>query len=154
MKKTIVTLMVMLSFGLVTQSKPANAGIIFTSLGVICAIGGAGGCGVATLPGIAMWVIGANVKGMKEGAAKALVILDGSSQLSSTQMQERLREAYPFIDNTLALQNLARVVQNKIDQQGKQDSYLVTLTQEELNLALASADLTEKEMVILAEDFR
>ena len=147
-----------LSFGLsVIRPEIAQAGIVITCVGSMTTeegISSAGeivlGAGVFVL-GMALirWDAHTAINGLK------ILVLETDSSLNQLGLENSFNNLYPFINNSAAITNLARIVkQSAPDKIEKGQTYSVAISPGETRNALEGVDLTPEQIQKVVNDLK
>lgn len=163
MKKLMMGFL-MMSFLIGVPVKKAEAG---WAMGVVGTLGGsqvdadnllgwgALALGGFTAIGTGIWVIRATHNGWGTAAGVVMIVLDTDSSLSQNVLENALTNAYPFLDNQMVIENLAKTIKAKAPREIKPDQkYLVSLTEAETLSNLNGADLTQEQIDLIVNDLK
>lgn len=157
MKKLFLTSIMAISL-LITPTKKAEAGFLVITMSpfpssheaedlmVMGALASFVGGAVLAITKPTFWGI--------TGAA-LLIILDADGKLKEEKIKRDLSTIYPFIDNDLAIGNLAKVVKSKIPEELRADeTFQASLSEREIAKALEGVELTAEQQAKIVKDLK
>lgn len=158
-KKMMAVMLVAGVLQLVIPAKKAEAGIVAAGITMIFA-GGNDVDSALSQGGMMVFgvgfVLGAITHGFGGGTGW-LIMLDADGNMNQDQMAQNLAARYDFIDNSEVINGLAATIKTKFPSELKLDddqSYYVSLSENETRATLAGADLSEEEIAFVANDLK
>ena len=168
-KKTVIVAL-MMTLGLsALQPKKAEAGAVLFAAGLTAAIaGGMNGNGVAgpvggtlAFVGLSGVVVGAvnfinGISFLSQDWAIALIVLDANGNVKKDAMTEYFAKRYPFVDNIESLSELSGMIATKgaTQKPNAAGQVLVSLSKSEVQSALSSADISQAQADLIAEELK
>lgn len=162
MKKLLLTLALISSLTL-APTKKAEAGLTIVGIGALQTaldtnspgLGvGIGIIGLATTVG-GVWLLCNAKGGGGVFLGLALVALESEQSPGKEIIEQTLTNAYPFIDNSIAISNLAKLLKSQAPPRVEKDQkYLISLTEADIRLAVEGADLTEAQLQKVVSDLK
>jgi hypothetical protein len=165
MKKISLVLMAVLGISLAATPR-AQAGILIGAINGNVFQGMTVGALIGGSIGGALAITGEIVEGSEGlfiiilpvfigGGAIAGVFLDVDAALPSDELAEGFKDAFPFIDNSEALTELALVtkakIQTAVEAAPEAEQLMVQLNREEVTQALSAVDLSSKQLELVIE---
>jgi hypothetical protein len=89
------------------------------------------------------------------GLGVITLLLDTNGNVDESVLTQKLKERYPFLDNSESIRNLSETIQSKVPTHlNQQQSYLVSLSENETRSALNGSDLTEEQIQNVIQDLK
>lgn len=165
-KKLFSLIMVICSLTLMLPHQEAKAGFAIVGTGAVIQVaqGDPPFCDLLILAlGIDSVFLGGVVGGITmifaptigKNILFASIILNADGSLSESQLAQSLAANYNFIDNQQVIAELAATIKNKFEMnRDSEDSAYITLEHAETKEILSSSDLTEDQVMIVANDLK